>query len=178
MENSERRPGNLLDLLQLPVEQRTRRIGELDLTEADRAKIDSWISCQATPESFLKTPPTLVIDAMQLLGGQHDAAHQDSSSVTIHAMVIGATASAPSIPGYELSGLLGQGGMGTVWRAHQTSTARDVAVKVMEPLLLASPQARTRFERELRLTASSPIRISPVFSMADQPELPATMRWN
>ena len=52
-----------------------------------------------------------------------------------------------------MKALLGQGGMATVWRAVQLSTGREVALKLMEPLLLASRRARARFDRELRLTA-------------------------
>jgi len=37
----------------------------------------------------------------------------------------------PEVQGYEILGRLGQGGMGTVWRAVQLSTRREVALKLL-----------------------------------------------
>jgi len=37
----------------------------------------------------------------------------------------------PNIPGYEITGRLGSGGMGSVWFASQLSTNRQVAIKLM-----------------------------------------------
>jgi serine/threonine protein kinase/Flp pilus assembly protein TadD len=52
-----------------------------------------------------------------------------------------------SIGGYAILGVLGSGGMGTVYRARQTSPPRDVALKVMNATL-ATPDAARRFEFE------------------------------
>jgi WD40 repeat protein len=43
--------------------------------------------------------------------------------------------------------------MGTVWCALQLSTRRDVALKLLGPGVFGSEKARTRFEREVELTA-------------------------
>jgi serine/threonine protein kinase len=60
----------------------------------------------------------------------------------------------PQIDGYEIIGLLGEGGMGAVWRARQLSTDRIVALKVMkERSLRSTDSARSRFEREVTLAA-------------------------
>jgi len=49
---------------------------------------------------------------------------------------------------YEVTALLGQGGMGEVYRARDTRLGRDVAIKVLAPDLTATPEVRARFERE------------------------------
>jgi hypothetical protein len=54
--------------------------------------------------------------------------------------------------GYRLLGLLGAGGMGTVYEAEQLATGRRVAVKVLGHQL-DSPEMRQRFLREGRLAA-------------------------
>jgi serine/threonine protein kinase/WD40 repeat protein len=59
----------------------------------------------------------------------------------------------PDIPGYEVRGLLGEGGMGQVWRAVQLSTQREVALKLIHGVRFTSSQNRARFEREVELTA-------------------------
>jgi hypothetical protein len=48
---------------------------------------------------------------------------------------------------------LGQGGMGAVYRAHQHSVDREVAIKVVHANLMADPEAIKRFLREAKLTS-------------------------
>src|SRR5262245_22117787 len=57
------------------------------------------------------------------------------------------------IPGYELLDKLGQGSMGTVYKARQLSMNRLVAVKVLHQRLAANPEFLTRFTREAHLAA-------------------------
>lgn len=59
----------------------------------------------------------------------------------------------PQVEGYEITGLLGEGGMGTVWRAVQLSTHRQVALKLLGRGAFGSEKDRARFEREVELTA-------------------------
>ena len=56
--------------------------------------------------------------------------------------------------GYDLIELIEAGGMGIVWRAFDPALRREVALKVLHPLLAASPTARQRFVREARLAAA------------------------
>ena len=51
---------------------------------------------------------------------------------------------------YEILAPLGAGGMGEVYRAHDTRLGRDVAIKVLSPHLAATLEVRARFEREAR----------------------------
>ncbi len=53
-----------------------------------------------------------------------------------------------TIGDYEIGGILGEGGMGTVYRAKQISLKRRVALKVLPPNLSSNPQMRVRFEQE------------------------------
>lgn len=56
--------------------------------------------------------------------------------------------SAPTVPGYEVYDLLGQGGFGTVYRARQLTVGRDVALKI-DSRVLATERDRRRFLREV-----------------------------
>ena len=53
---------------------------------------------------------------------------------------------------YEISGELGRGGMGVVYRARDPLLSREVAVKLLPPRMLTS-EAETRFLREAQIVA-------------------------
>ena len=57
------------------------------------------------------------------------------------------------IPGYQLLEKLGQGAMGTVYKARQMSMNRLVAVKVLHSRLAANPEFLLRLTREAHLAA-------------------------
>src|SRR3954452_23778501 len=57
----------------------------------------------------------------------------------------------PVVAGYVDPRYISRGGMGSVWRALQTSTQREVALKVMAASAAGSGRARARFEREVEL---------------------------
>lgn len=54
---------------------------------------------------------------------------------------------------YQLLELIGEGGMGKVYRAHDTMIERDVAIKVLPAELGAEPGYRDRFRREAHTAA-------------------------
>jgi serine/threonine-protein kinase len=60
----------------------------------------------------------------------------------------------PTVPGYELTELLGRGGMGEVWRAKQTSLSRSVAVKILPAKFAADREFVARFEKEATALAA------------------------
>lgn len=112
-----------------------RWLAELDWAEPAvrqlaEAAMASWI--EALPEASLDT--------------------RDASSSASDTLVRTVPDFAPSVDGYAVTGRLGEGGMGVVWRAEQLSTGRMVALKLMSVASFGSERARLRFEREVRLT--------------------------
>jgi Tol biopolymer transport system component len=55
---------------------------------------------------------------------------------------------------YEVVSALGTGGMGEVYRAHDTRLKRDVAIKVLLAAVAQDPERLARFEREAQILAS------------------------
>jgi DNA-binding SARP family transcriptional activator/WD40 repeat protein/tRNA A-37 threonylcarbamoyl transferase component Bud32/energy-coupling factor transporter ATP-binding protein EcfA2 len=58
-----------------------------------------------------------------------------------------------SLPGYELRARLGEGDLGSTWRAYQPSVGREVAVTVIRPDVSDHPEFGRRFEAEARTIA-------------------------
>jgi WD40 repeat protein len=59
----------------------------------------------------------------------------------------------PQIDGYELLEVLGNGGMGVVWKARQIGAERVVALKMIRDSALAGPDDLARFRVEARASA-------------------------
>ncbi|MGC2400280.1 MAG: protein kinase [Acidobacteriaceae bacterium] len=65
-----------------------------------------------------------------------------------------ALAAGANVDGYEISGLLGAGGMGEVYRARDPILKRDVAIKILPPFVANDPNRLWRFEQEAQAAAA------------------------
>jgi serine/threonine protein kinase len=65
----------------------------------------------------------------------------------------GTDGAGPAIPGYEVLGLLGQGGMGVVYRARQVALKRLVALKMISSGSQAGEAELARFRLEAEAVA-------------------------
>ena len=75
------------------------------------------------------------------------------------------------LPGYELLGKLGRGGMGVIYKARHLSSGRIVAVKMILSGALAEPEDRERFRAEVQTVAA--LRHPGIVTLYDVGETPA-----
>ncbi len=75
---------------------------------------------------------------------------------------------------YEITAQIGAGGMGEVYRAHDTSLDRDVAIKVLPDAFATDPERLARFEREAKVLASlNHPNIAAIYGLEKSGETPA-----
>jgi hypothetical protein len=118
--------------------------------DALRREVEGLLSYAHTAEDFLETP----VDA---LAARVLAAEGSASLV------------GRSLGPYEIVSLLGEGGMGEVYRARDTKLGRDVAIKVVASAFLSEPERLARFEREARvLAALNHPHIGAIYGVADE----------
>jgi tetratricopeptide (TPR) repeat protein len=79
----------------------------------------------------------------------------------------------PPIPGYEVEGIIGSGGMGVVYRAHHLALDRKVAIKMLLAGAFAGPNERARFRREAESLAglrhTNIVQVYDAGEVADHP---------
>jgi eukaryotic-like serine/threonine-protein kinase len=72
---------------------------------------------------------------------------------------------------YQVQGLIGKGGMGEVYRAHDTKLGRDVALKLLPPQFARDPERVARFKREAKLLATlNHTNIAQIYGVEDSGE--------
>jgi serine/threonine protein kinase len=70
---------------------------------------------------------------------------------------------------YEVTAQIGEGGMGQVFRAHDTRLNRDVALKILPDAVASDPDRLARFTREAQTLASlNYAYIAQVYGLEDQ----------
>jgi serine/threonine protein kinase/Tfp pilus assembly protein PilF len=121
--------------------------GELGQIELHRMRehLDGCEKCQAAYERRQSSDPLPGADATQAVVR---LPKESPSSVEKAPQYL------PNIEGFRITGVLGQGGMGIVYRAVQTKLNRAVALKVLPSIVgSASPSAVQRFRREATAAA-------------------------
>ena len=75
---------------------------------------------------------------------------------------------------YEILSPIGVGGMGAVYRAHDTKLHRDVAIKVILAAVANDPERLARFSREAQVLASlNHPNIAAIYGLEDSGDIPA-----
>jgi serine/threonine protein kinase len=70
---------------------------------------------------------------------------------------------------YQITGLIGAGGMGEVYRASDTKLGREVAIKTLPSELVKDRDRLARFEREAKLLAAiNHAHIASIYSLDEQ----------
>jgi Tol biopolymer transport system component len=103
--------------------------------EAIRRDVESLLAESASDDAFLAKSPVPM-------------------SVSAITDIVLPTMAGTSLGGYQLRALLGAGGMGQVYQAHDPKLARDVAIKILPNAFTSHPDRLARFEREARMLAA------------------------
>jgi Tol biopolymer transport system component len=103
--------------------------------EAMRREVESLLAESASDDGFL-AKPALPISAYDVTD------------------IVRKTMAGTSLGGYQLHTLLGVGGMGEVYQAHDPKLAREVAIKILPSAFTSHPDRLARFEREARMLAA------------------------
>ena len=85
--------------------------------------------------------------------GEHPTAQDYLDRFPDHANIVRAVFGESRLGAYDLIGLIGEGGMGSVYRAYDPAMRRTVALKVIRSSRLDDSSAMTRFRLEAQLAA-------------------------
>ncbi len=121
-----------------PPAERLRQWFDGLLSEADSLEVESHLeSCVDVCQRFVK----------QFSGDE------ESNPPKTQADGVSLDASLPAVPGFDVVGQLGRGGMGIVYWAHERALNRTIAVKVLRPEYAAFGDATRRFQEEAQIAS-------------------------
>jgi serine/threonine protein kinase len=103
--------------------------------DALRREVESLLAQGKRGDGFLESPAVEVVAKMMAMDTNRSLNGQQLGS-------------------YMIISLLGAGGMGEVYQAHDTKLGRDVAIKVLPPAFAHDPDRLSRFQREAKILAS------------------------
>ncbi|TWU39533.1 serine/threonine-protein kinase [Novipirellula artificiosorum] len=114
--------------------------------------------CAAEPESWSEATQFLGFDPYRNSIGDRKCGSRSSSHSIENVLRALTPTDDPNmlgrLGGYEVSGVIGSGGMGVVLKALDCSLDRIIAIKVLAPHLASSGSARRRFAREAKAAAA------------------------
>ena len=127
------------------------RLGELGLTD----NRDPGASLGSTDSLELDDPQQTPVSGFPTVSVSlgHDP-QLDDPDRTLLRPANGAVVARPQIAGYEILEVLGVGGMGIVYKAHQERLDRFVALKMIRAGAGARPEDLVRFETEAKAVAA------------------------
>jgi eukaryotic-like serine/threonine-protein kinase len=114
---------------------RAAYLEQVSIDPSLRREVESLLAQEKGAEGFLEAP-ALEVAAKMLGQGPGQS-------------LIGA-----QIGSYQVLSLLGVGGMGEVYQAHDTKLGREVAIKVLPAGFVDDPERLSRFQREARMLAA------------------------
>jgi Tol biopolymer transport system component len=103
--------------------------------DALRREVESLLTQEKREDAFLESPAVEVAAKMMARDANRSFSVQQLGS-------------------YKIVSLLGAGGMGEVYQAHDTKLGREVAIKVLPAAFVHDAERLVRFQREARMLAS------------------------
>jgi RNA polymerase sigma factor (sigma-70 family) len=151
-------------MISCPTREKLQELQDEQLREPEslrlEAHVDSCPHCQRVldelptlPAEFRALWPRLPSTLNDLQDAPRTHPAPESGEVGPDSSFARTGADPPNLPGYEILGVLGRGGMGVVYQARQVRLDRLVALKVIRPHRALSTELRQRFEAEARIVA-------------------------